>query len=446
MSDESILPFLSQFDPPEQAEGSLDPLGLYSVADALGVRLAPGVRERQKMPRYLTLALVGFVACGEELAVVGDKKQLPAWLVYEWLVVESLVRQFRGNETPVQGIPGLRKVTTTIDAQDVVCARTYLKTPTVFGFHGIYRVLGLKLGLFDADGHPLDVGYRVLSAWERDQGLTGFVSGSGGPGADFRRAIERSVRSGLEAGYSRDPGSQTRKLIADHLLPHAPGPQERDELWAALTVNDPLRGEYARLLTSQAGQETWLQAGGSEAAFHVWALKSASLPMQQLLKTIQAFEDLARLLTDAFDEMRWRMTLERTPVTAEWLAGGDALKRASQDSLAAYEHALNQLSEIDPGLRARAERALLWIGEANSPAAFAHQLLEHHGRIQRTKPPNGKRAWFDTFGDGRVAIRPAYTLNEFVPKPEIYVQAYRTQPIWSFACDLGRVNLEEVEI
>lgn len=68
MSDESILPFLSQFDPPEQAEGSLDPLGLYAIADALGVRLAPGVRERQTKPRYLTLALVGMAACGQELA------------------------------------------------------------------------------------------------------------------------------------------------------------------------------------------------------------------------------------------------------------------------------------------------------------------------------------------------------------------------------------------
>lgn len=91
MSDESILPFLSQFDPPEQAEGSLDPLGLYSIADALGVRLAPGVRERQSKPRYLTLALVGMAACGEELLAAGERRRLPAWLVYEWLVVESLV-------------------------------------------------------------------------------------------------------------------------------------------------------------------------------------------------------------------------------------------------------------------------------------------------------------------------------------------------------------------
>lgn len=103
MSVESILPYLSQFDPPQQSEGSLDPLGLYSIADALGVRLAPGIRERQTTPRFLTLALVGMVACGESYAA--DSKGIPPWLVYEWLIVESLVRQLRGTPE-LQGVPG----------------------------------------------------------------------------------------------------------------------------------------------------------------------------------------------------------------------------------------------------------------------------------------------------------------------------------------------------
>ncbi len=38
---------LSEYDPPLTSEGSIDPLGLYPIADALGVRLVPGVRERQ---------------------------------------------------------------------------------------------------------------------------------------------------------------------------------------------------------------------------------------------------------------------------------------------------------------------------------------------------------------------------------------------------------------
>lgn len=440
MNDESILPFLSQFDPPVQAEGSLDPLGLYSIADALGVRLAPGVRERQSKPRYLTLALVGMAACGDAVVAAGEAKRLPAWLVYEWLVVEALMRRAEGGV--LSGIPGRDKVLSTIAANDVVCMRTYLKTPTVFGFHGVYRVLGLKAGIFDGEGHPLEHGYRVLSAWQEGQGLTGFLEGQG-PGRELRLAIERAVTSSIQAGYAKDPGSATRKLIAKHLNPHEPGPKERNALWTALTHNDALRGEYAALLVTSEGQTAWQKADGSEAGYHQWLAAHVSLPMRQLLKAIQAYERLARLLTDAFDEARWRMTEARRPVDGAWLSQGAAMREAALHGKNAFMDTMNELGEVDPALRLRAERALAWVGETQDAGGFAEQLLEHHAKVQRGKPPNGKRAWFDVFGDGRVAIRPGYTLSEFESLPDRYVHAYRTKPIWSFASDLGRLAINE---
>ena len=44
-------------DPALSAEGAIDPLGLYTIADALNlaVRLCPGVRERQSRPRWMTV-------------------------------------------------------------------------------------------------------------------------------------------------------------------------------------------------------------------------------------------------------------------------------------------------------------------------------------------------------------------------------------------------------
>ena len=40
------LPFLTVYDPIGTSEGSLDPLGLYLIADQLAMKLVPGVRER----------------------------------------------------------------------------------------------------------------------------------------------------------------------------------------------------------------------------------------------------------------------------------------------------------------------------------------------------------------------------------------------------------------
>src|SRR5687767_4486477 len=100
-------------------------MGLYSIADQLGVRLASGVRERQWNPRYLTIALAGMVACDDTLVLMGEEKGIPAWQVYEWIVVTALVREWRGTEK-VQGIPGQEKVTSALAANDVICERTYL--------------------------------------------------------------------------------------------------------------------------------------------------------------------------------------------------------------------------------------------------------------------------------------------------------------------------------
>ena len=55
---EMLIPMLSQADPAESAEGSIDPLGIYPIADALASYIVPGVRERQKHPRFLTVSAV----------------------------------------------------------------------------------------------------------------------------------------------------------------------------------------------------------------------------------------------------------------------------------------------------------------------------------------------------------------------------------------------------
>ena len=437
MSDESLLPFLSAFDPPVRAEGSIDPLGLYPIADALGVRLASGVRERQSKPRFLTLALVGMAACDNEMVAAGEKKGLPAWLVYEWLVVAALVKEWQGTPE-LTGIPGQEKVRATLAASDVVCDRTYLKTPTVFGFHGIYRVLGVKAGLFDTDSRPLAPGSLVLQGWERDQRQAGFVQGEG-PGREFRQVLANAIRRGIQVGYVGEPPPRLRELITTHLNPRSAEKNEAGTLWQALLANDPMRAEYANLLVSAEGQDAWNSAEDSERVFHDWLRGAASLPMQQLVVTIQAFERLARSLTDAWQEALWQMTRTTRALSAQDLAAGEAIKACAKDGKLFLADAIRELGVVDPAQRLRAERTLSWLGESSDPAVFATNLLQHHIRIQKAKPPAGKRAWFDLMNDGLAAVRPAYRRDEFERQPDWYVHQYRTQPLWSFAHDLSRV-------
>jgi len=55
----NCLPYLTAYDPTGSSEGTLDPLGLYMIADHLATRLVPAVRERMLRIRFLTPITVG---------------------------------------------------------------------------------------------------------------------------------------------------------------------------------------------------------------------------------------------------------------------------------------------------------------------------------------------------------------------------------------------------
>src|SRR5262245_30659927 len=128
-----LMPLLSAKDPAVNAEGKIDPLGLYLIADALGVKLIPGVRERMSHPRFLTLAAVSAALCNEfdDEVLASDGVSAP-WQVFEWHVVEGLVRGIKDGKR-LTGLPGRDKASRAIAENFPLSALRYLKTPTVFG-------------------------------------------------------------------------------------------------------------------------------------------------------------------------------------------------------------------------------------------------------------------------------------------------------------------------
>ncbi len=162
----SVFPFFTTFDPVGTSEGTLDPMGLYQTADQLAVRLVPAVRERMQRIRFLTAIAVGTRVI-EELK--GDPARLDSspFLVWEWFVVEAFVRS--AAAVPLaQGVAGVQVVRRALDNYKHVDAATYLKTPRVFGFHGIYKRLAVHLGITDVHLDLREQGSALVEAWMDD--------------------------------------------------------------------------------------------------------------------------------------------------------------------------------------------------------------------------------------------------------------------------------------
>lgn len=411
------VPALSAFDPETPvSEGWLDPLGLYAVSDELAIRIAPGVRERQSRIRYLTALAISGAVCQEfpTEAVAADGIS-PPWQVLEWFVVEALVRAKKGR-----GVPGSDKASWALRDGVPLNARRYLKTPSVFGFHGIYRTLARELKIEQA-GALGEAGFGLLEVWEKEQGLRG---------SDWRSRLRDAVRIGLERGATYNAGVAFA-LMAGHLAPSEAGSCERELLRHTLLSHDTgYRREVFEFLVSTSGRAILSAAEWHERQFHDALLRSSSRSLRELIEAIQAYETVAGLLTDAWQECLFALTNSPSGLRAADLASLTTVIRAVQRLPEAYVNAHHKLSEY--GLAERARR-LQTLAEPVGIGEWVERLYLHHDQVQRAKPPAGKAPWVFRYDDGRYVVRPRYRLDSLVPVNGRYVFFYRTRPLNDFA-------------
>ncbi len=162
-----VLPFMTVYDPPGTSEGTLDPLGLYQIADQLGVQLVPAVRERMQRIRFLTAIAVGALVT-EDLEESPEHRDASPYLVWEWLFVEAVIRSVDDTSSD-WGIPGTSVTHRALDQQGYLDARSYLKTPRIFGFHGVYKRLAHHLGIVDVHLRPGLHAEGLVNAWAKGQ-------------------------------------------------------------------------------------------------------------------------------------------------------------------------------------------------------------------------------------------------------------------------------------
>jgi hypothetical protein len=226
--DQTLIkpPFSSEFDPSEEAEGSVDPLGLQPAYERLADRLLPAVTVRMGRPRFVTAMAVGACVCADwgSDAVAADKIT-PPWLVWEWLLIEAFVRADE-TLTAKANIPGILKIERALRNQRPVGASAYLKTPGTFGFTGVFRRLALKLGILTEDGRLDDGGYELVDAWAKDQGLNGFIDASDGEGSQLRYRLRRAVSQGMEKGHTTHQSKEFWQTLVQRFDPGRPGRRE----------------------------------------------------------------------------------------------------------------------------------------------------------------------------------------------------------------------------
>lgn len=157
------FPFLTSYDPPGTSEGTLDPLGLYQIADQLAMQLVPAVRERMQRIRFLTAMAVGALVT-ERLDDDPRQRDASPYLIWEWLVVEALMREM-GDDPNIWGVPGTLVARRALGQHGYLDARSYLKTPRVFGFHGVYKRRATHLGIVDVHLGPGPNAEGLVDAW-----------------------------------------------------------------------------------------------------------------------------------------------------------------------------------------------------------------------------------------------------------------------------------------
>jgi len=434
----AFFPFLTAADPAGTSEGTLDPLGLYQISDQLASELVPAVRERMIRIRFLTAIAVGtFVT--EGLAEDAAEREASPYLAWEWHVVESIVRSRHeaGGEEAIWGVPGTVVARRALGQHGYLDARSYLSTPRVFGFHGVYKRLAHHLGITNVHLGPGPAAERLVDYWARDRGLGGLRSAEPLI-AKWRTAVEQALSAKPPKTHPRWAATDWLEL-AQAFIPDGAGFHERKLLRELLLgPGDRRLGALADIWSLQ--QEVADDAFTEETLHN--RLEQIDRSYVPLLTAIRAYEAFARSLQDAFDVLRHRAGI---PDSKGFLLTDIAPDQDFLTSVSGLDHKFSAASEAlgGSGGGASALQALFTDRFAAfeapmDPGATAVALRSLHEKVQQDKSADGKRSWFDNLGGDRIYVRHNYRIEQPAIKPAQYLHAYRGQPIRRFFKDLRK--------
>jgi hypothetical protein len=428
------FPFLTSYDPPGVSEGSLDPLGLYQIADQLAVHLVPAVRERMQRIRFLTAMAVGALVT-EGLEDDARQRDVSPYLVWEWLVIEALIRDM-SEDPQLWGVPGTLVTRRALNANGYLDARSYLKTPRIFGFNGVYKRLATHLGVVDVHLGPGPHAEGLADVWARGMGLGG-LDDAKPMLSRWKAAIRRSLN---EKPPRTKPGWSNNEWTN---LAHAFAPSKIKRREKQFISDLLLVAETRRL---GALPPIWrLQAEFDDDGFREERLHSRLQKLEPgykpLLKGIRSYEAFARSLQDAFDVLKAEaMGMDAQGFDVTRIANDVEFKQSTQNLHERFEaanHALGEVSSTKVSLQNMFVDRFRTFAEPMDAGDCALALCSHHEEIQMAKSAEGKRPWFDRIGQNRIYLRHAYREPRRDIQPSRYVHDYRGWPIRRFYFDLS---------
>ncbi len=443
-------PLLSAFDPEISSEGGIDPFSLSGTYERLAERIFPFMTVRMSRPRFLTAMAVGAVVCQDFRDELASDGKTPAWLVFEWHVIEALFRVSDRFNASDGGwgirVPGVGKVKAAVEGGHSVGADSYLKTPKIFGFTGIYRRLALGLDILDDDLRISEGGWELLSAWEAERNLRGFMRDSG-DGGEFRRELRGAVALAMKKGCT----CQTKNWsgwqhIAEHFRPDGARKKEATVISSRLRRID-LRQNPHDVLASQMRADLFealeargesVSTFGEEAQWFRSIRRKCAPAMAERLDAIDAFEGVCALIMNAFDLIRHLSTKAGTVITAKGFSSYKDGRNASQvvsEMPTALERLKRHYGTSESG--SQTEQLLARYGEVRNAEDLFVAIIEHHESAQSRKAPDGKRSWFDRDERG-VCIRALYRVTD-APVRYDYTHDYRSATASRFLRDLRRL-------
>ncbi|WP_155290172.1 hypothetical protein [Rhodococcoides fascians] len=237
---------------------------------------------------------------------------------------------------------------------------------------------------------------ELVRAWERESGLAGFVEATAGTdGGRLRDDLRQALRKFLRSGRCEvAPTGRAVQTLAHALDPDTAGPLEKHLLREAFDIKPTLRTELAQLVMPS------LDEGGLfESDVVALVLESASPRLREILDAIVAYETFARTVDACFKKLCYLSNaIAPTPLVLDNAAADATIMEAAARIPLLYNLVVDTLGAVVSTMEFGTRFADF--SDHHTPTALAHLILDHHAMIQRSKPPLGKRPWFEPYKNG----------------------------------------------